>query len=90
MRDVLELRAVVRGDVQGVGFRRAAKQCADKMQLKGFVRNLPNGDVEICAQGEKLQLEKFLSELKRFFPIAEAVCEYHPADTTYPDFKIRF
>lgn len=88
MRDVLEMRAVIRGNVQGVGFRAKAKQHADKLQIKGFVRNLPNGDVEICAQGEKSQLKLFLSELKQKFSIEESVCEYHPADRVFSEFKI--
>ncbi len=89
--ELLELSAIVKGNVQGVGFRATAKMFADRLKLTGFVRNLSDGNVEICAQGEKLQLEKLLSELKQEFPsryIEEVVCEFHPATKIYSDFRI--
>ncbi|MGC1879572.1 MAG: acylphosphatase [Rhabdochlamydiaceae bacterium] len=88
---MLELSAIVKGNVQGVGFRATTKACADHLKLTGFVRNLSDGSVEICATGEKPQLEKFLSALKQEFSsqyIDEIVCDYRPAANTYPDFKI--
>ncbi|MDX8412113.1 MAG: acylphosphatase [Mariprofundaceae bacterium] len=50
------LRIKVTGRVQGVGFRYYAKQEAERLGLTGWVRNLPNGDVEalICGNGEQL------------------------------------
>ena len=85
----MQLSMIFKGDVQGVGFRATAKRYADKLHLKGFVRNLPNGDVECCAQGEKEQLDKFLSELKRTFSahLHEVVCDYRPVTHPYPDFR---
>jgi acylphosphatase len=55
---------IVSGRVQGVGFRWFAKSQADKIGVLGFVRNLPNGDVEAFATGEKAQLAEFLAVLK--------------------------
>ena len=87
---LLEVTAIIQGNVQGVGFRAATKRLADRLQVTGFVRNLPNGDVELCAQGEKAQLELLLSELKREFSshIAKITSTIHSASSTYPDFKI--
>jgi acylphosphatase len=45
-------RVVVRGRVQGVGFRRYARDRAWDLGLSGWVRNLPDGSVEICFQGD--------------------------------------
>jgi acylphosphatase len=87
----LEVSAIVKGHVQGVGFRATAKMLADRLKLTGFVRNLPEGHVEICAQGGKSQLEKFLSELKQEFPshyIEEIVCDFHLATKSYSDFRM--
>ena len=42
---------IVSGNVQGVGFRFYTYMMAHKFQIKGIVRNLENGDVEIFAQG---------------------------------------
>jgi acylphosphatase len=46
------LNITVKGRVQGVGFRRAARDQARYMGIKGFVRNMPNGSVYIEAEGE--------------------------------------
>ncbi len=50
----------VSGKVQGVFFRASAKERADLFGLKGFVRNEPNDDVYIEAEGEEEQLRLFL------------------------------
>ena len=45
------VRLVVSGRVQGVGFRYAARDAAGEVGVAGWVRNLPDGSVEIVAQG---------------------------------------
>lgn len=45
------VRLVVHGSVQGVGFRFAAREAAAECSVTGWVRNLPDGTVEIVAQG---------------------------------------
>ena len=51
------------GDVQGVGFRFWAKQCADELGIKGFARNEKDGSVCVEAEGESGTLaEKIASE----------------------------
>ncbi len=47
-----ETHIVVTGTVQGVFFRAKTKEHADRLGLKGYVQNLPNGNVEICVAGE--------------------------------------
>jgi acylphosphatase len=54
------LRAKVYGAVQGIGFRFEAKILADKLDLKGFARNEPDGSVYIEAEGDEKNLKKFL------------------------------
>lgn len=94
MRDgerLIELLVVVKGRVQGVGFRAKAKQLADVLKLTGFVRNLSNGDVEICAQGERAQLEQFLSQLQlKFSPefIDSIDFDFHLTSKISFDFRI--
>jgi acylphosphatase len=51
----------VSGKVQGVFFRASARQKADELQMKGFVRNEPNGDVYLEVEGDGPALEDFLS-----------------------------
>ncbi len=50
----------VTGKVHGVFFRVSAKQMADLLNLKGFVRNEMNGDVYIEVEGEEELLTKFI------------------------------
>lgn len=48
------------GMVQGVFFRAGAKEEAEKLNIKGFAKNLPDGLVYIEAEGEKEDLKKFV------------------------------
>ena len=50
----------INGKVQGVSFRASAKQMADLLAIKGFVRNESNRDVYIEAEGEEDMLVKFI------------------------------
>jgi acylphosphatase len=50
------LRAVVHGYVQGVGFRFFARREALMLGLRGYTRNLPDGSVEVVAEGQRQQL----------------------------------
>ena len=60
-----ELRAIIHGRVQLVMFRDFTQRRAKKLGLKGFVRNLEDGSVEVLAQGEQQQLELLLDALHR-------------------------
>ena len=58
-------RAIVRGRVQGVGFRFFAERAARELGVRGWVRNRPDGSVEALAEGEDEALETFIERLKR-------------------------
>lgn len=49
------------GRVQGVGFRYTAQALAAGYPVAGYVRNLPNGEVELIAEGEDSVVEAFLA-----------------------------
>ena len=50
-----QVHIIISGKVQGVYFRDNTCRVARELNLKGFVRNLPNGSVEVVAQGENIQ-----------------------------------
>jgi acylphosphatase len=52
------------GHVQGVGFRYTARSAARGFRVTGFVRNLPDGRVELVAEGEPPELQAFLAEIR--------------------------
>jgi acylphosphatase len=55
---------VVKGYVQGVGFRFFVGRAAAKLHLKGTVENLFNGDVRIVAEGDRSLIEQLIKEVK--------------------------
>jgi len=63
--------ALIKGYVQGVGFRSWAYRKANMLGLSGYIRNLPNGDVEVLASGDKLKVDEFVEMLQAGPPGAE-------------------
>jgi acylphosphatase len=88
---LLELHAVVTGRVQGVGFRAAVRHQAKEQGITGIVRNLDDASVEIIAQGDRLHLEAWLSELpKNTWParIQHIDQNFRKIHTPFTDFNI--
>lgn len=52
------------GRVQGVGFRYTAKRLATGFEVTGWVRNLPDGRVEMQVAGEEAEISDFLVEIR--------------------------
>lgn len=63
-----QARLIVSGRVQGVFYRASCRDVAVQYGLKGWVRNLPTGEVEILAQGEKEKIEKLINWCKKGSP----------------------
>jgi acylphosphatase len=55
----------ISGFVQGVGYRQFVKSHAKKLDLKGWVHNLPDGRVEAVIQGEKKIIEELIQLCKK-------------------------
>lgn len=56
-------RFLIRGGVQGVGYRFFAQRAAAKHQVVGYVRNESDGSVEVLAEGPASDMEAFKNEL---------------------------
>jgi acylphosphatase len=84
------VRLIVKGKVQGVFYRATAKDVADLTGIKGWVKNLPDGNVEITATAPEDILQKFIAWCKQGPPRAEVdeviIEELQPRD--FNGFKI--
>ena len=80
------------GRVQGVGFRYTAHRIAHRHQLTGFVRNLPDGTVEMLAQGPDQDIDDCIQDIKEYFGdyLRETRIQEIPTDPKYMDFRIAF
>ncbi len=72
MSEQLCVHAVIHGRVQGVGYRAWADRKAHEKKLTGWVKNLPDGQVELLVCGDATQVESMLTECERG-PIAADV-----------------
>ncbi|HXN84146.1 MAG TPA: acylphosphatase [Myxococcales bacterium] len=64
-------QVVVTGRVQGVFYRASAQAEALRLGVVGEVRNLPGGEVEAIAEGERWRVEEFVAWCKRGPPAAQ-------------------
>ena len=82
---------IVSGHVQGVGFRYYTERLALNKQIKGWVRNLPDGTVELVAQGNEAPLSAFIQEIKNGpgFSQVKDVKIQEQTPETYSNFIIR-
>jgi len=83
---------VFSGNVQGVGFRYTTGRLARHYDVTGFVRNLPDGTVEMLIQGPARDVEACLSDVQESFAgyIRHTKIEPIPYAPGYDDFRITF
>ena len=63
MINLIARRFLINGEVQGVGYRFFALRAAARHQVLGTVRNLPDGRVEVIAEGDRDAMDEFKKEL---------------------------
>lgn len=84
---------IVSGYVQGVGYRWFVMRKAEEYNLKGYARNLYNGDVEVEVEGHKFMILDFIKELRigpRSALITDVKIRWGEHQNKYRDFNIRF
>ncbi len=85
--------AKVYGQVQGVGYRFFTEDRAILYGITGYVKNLPDGSVEVYAEGDRAVLEQFLNELKQGPPAARVThleVDWKAPSGRYQEFFIAF
>lgn len=81
---------VFKGHVQGVGFRFTARDLARESGLPGWVRNLPNGSVQMEVEGAELFIQDLVAKLERQFSVADRKMVSLPECGDLADFEIRY
>lgn len=79
------------GHVQGVGFRYTAQSIAAGFDVTGYVRNLPDGRVELVAEGSPAELQAFLDAVDQELGvyIRDAKTSNEPPSGQFSDFSIQ-
>ncbi len=84
---------IVSGKVQGVFYREFARKEAERLDVKGFVRNLRDGTVEVVAEGDEHKINEFIKSCRKgsfaSFVKNVEVKEEKPRNE-FDDFEMRF
>jgi acylphosphatase len=86
------VRAHIRGKVQGVGYRASTAARARELGLCGWVRNRNDGSVELCAEGERAELDALLDWCRKgpAFARVDAIdLQWAAAEGNFVGFEIR-
>ncbi len=89
----MQLYALITGKVQGVGFRNFTQLNARQLGIKGYAKNLPNGKVEVVAEGDKAQLDALIALLEngpRYARVDSLEVDKRPFTGEYKAFDIRY
>lgn len=88
-----KVRALIYGLVQGVGLRYSVQRKASQLGLTGFVKNLPDGSVELVAEGEEDLINELIEYVKtgiRWARVEKVELEWSEWEGKYRRFEIAF
>lgn len=89
---VKRIEAFYSGQVQGVGFRFSVERQAVDLDIRGWVKNLPDGRVQLVGEAGEEALKNFLERIKQGFSvyISDIDLQWLVPTGEFPDFQIRF
>ena len=92
MSDAVRAHVIFKGRVQGVFFRAFAEENAIKLGIRGWVRNLPDGDVEAVFEGKREDVEKiiYLCRYKHPYARVDDVIVKYEEPKGEVDFRVRY
>ena len=92
MSEAVRVTVFFSGHVQGVGFRYTTYHIARRYKVVGYVRNLPDGRVELVAEGSPNDVERFIDEVARVMNayITGIERESGPATGEFESFRIAY
>jgi acylphosphatase len=85
-------RILIKGRVQGVGYRFFAERAGQLLALAGWVRNLPDGSVECEVEGPRAQVEQLVRELRQgpsMARVEDVDVQWRAARGEFSGFEIR-
>ncbi len=82
---------IVSGKVQGVFFRANVRNKANELELKGYAKNLDNGDVEVVAEGSEEKIKELIDFIRKGPGIASVagVQVKHKEPESFKNFEVR-
>jgi acylphosphatase len=89
----LQYEIIVEGRVQGVGYRYFVRSKAQELNLTGYTRNNPGGEVVVVAEGEKTDLDTLVDYLQigpHLSRIRNILISKSPFSGQYEDFVIKY
>ena len=89
---MVQIRCVVSGRVQAVAYRAYVEVSATELKVTGYIRNLPDGTVEVVARGDPTTLKEFVEYLHEGSLLSEVetvAVEWESIKSNYDDFSIR-
>jgi acylphosphatase len=92
-QDRAAFQVIIRGRVQGVGFRYSAVREARRLGVSGYVSNTPDGSVEVVAEGDSAALDRLLRWLRTGPSMAHVDgvdVEWRPFTGVYRGFDVEF
>lgn len=93
MAKTIQVHALIKGRVQGVFFRAETKKAAERIGVKGWVRNLPSGEVEAMFEAEQQKIDQMIAWCHQGSPMAgvsEIITDENPAVEGFSSFDILY
>lgn len=93
MSELACARVLISGRVQGIGFRYFVSSTASNFAVKGYVRNLDTGDVELEVEGDKKEVYNFLMAVRegpRHGKVERLQTEWKPFEQQYDNFFVKY
>lgn len=81
---MISKRIIFQGRVQGVGFRYTVMELARGFEIRGQVKNLGDGSVELIAVGEAAEVREFIDEISTESPVAHHIQQVTEEDFAEP------
>lgn len=90
--EIIRYHLIIKGRVQGVGYRMSAYDAANNLGITGWVRNRHDGSVEVVTESDKTTLEQFVLWAKKgpdYAEVSEVISEELTATGEFTKFNIR-